>query len=139
MALPLNKIASHTFIALNGEAVAPLSKIDLYSRPGVNSWQAVHLAERGEPFTLRSTVDVLNMEAGETKYLGYGALIGSTTNVFTLHDVDIAAKDNAVLLILDVKKVLLRKFVKMVGHRIVPNSTALLICDWQLVLLDKPA
>lgn len=138
MALPLHKIESHTFIALNGEAVAPLTKIDLYSRPGVNSWQAVHLAERGEPFTLRSTVDVLNMDAGEMLYLGYGALIGSTTEVFVLHDVDIAAKDNAVLLILDVKKVLLRKFVKMVGGQ-VPNSTALLVCDWQLVLLDKPA
>lgn len=134
MALPVNKIAAHRFIALNNESVAPLSKIDLYSRAGVNGLQAVHLGERGEPFTLRSTVDVADVEAGESLYLGYGALIGSTTNEFKLHDVDIALRDNAVLLILDVKKVLLRKFVKMVGG-LNPNSTAMLTCDWQLVLL----
>jgi hypothetical protein len=138
MALPLNKIETHRFISLNGESIAPLSKVDLYSRAGVNGLQAVHLGERGEPFTLRSTVDVANVEAGETLYLGYGALIGSTTEEFKLHDVDIAARDNAVLLILDVKKAMLRKFVKMVGG-LNNNSTALLICDWQLVLLDKPA
>lgn len=136
MALPVNKIVAHRFISLNSESIAPLAKIDLYSRAGVNGLQAVHLSERGEPFTLRSTVDVASMDAGETLYLAYGALIGQTTNQFTLHDVDIAARDNAVLLILDVKKVLLRKFVKMVGG-LNSGSTAMLICDWQLVLLTQ--
>jgi hypothetical protein len=136
MALPLNKIGPHTFIALNGESIAPLAKIDLFSRAGVNGLQSVQLGERGEPFSLRSTVDIANMNDGESEYLAYGALIGTTTDQFTLHDIDIATRDNAVLLVLDVKKVLLRKFLKMVGG-INSNSTCLLVCDWQLVLLTK--
>jgi hypothetical protein len=136
MALPLNKIGPHTFISLNGEAIAPLPKIELYSRAGTNGLQSVQLGERGEPFTLRSTVDVASMEDGEGLYLAYGAMIGATTEEFVLHDVDIELKDNAVLQILDVRKVLLRKFLRMVGG-INSGSTALLICDWQCVLLAK--
>ncbi len=136
MALPLNKIGPHTFITLNGESIAPLAKVDLFSRAGVNGLQAVQLGVHGEPFTLRSTVDLANMNDGESEYLNYGSLIGTTTELFTLHDVDICSRDNAALLVLDVRKLLLRKFLKMVGG-INSNSTCLLVCNWQLVLLSK--
>lgn len=75
MALLINKIGNHEFIALLGTAVPPMQTVVAQSRPGVTGTEFTLTAPKGRPFALVSQVDVASYLEAWNKYTQYRQMI----------------------------------------------------------------
>jgi hypothetical protein len=131
-----NKIGAEAFIHLRGQPLSIAQQAEIYTRAGVNGTQCVTTSERGTPFTMESLVDCADLTAAHNKFRTYQAMIGKSFPEFVQHAVDIAANDNAEVLVLDVRKKLVKSCAVCVGG-FNTSSEALLWCDWDLVLVTN--
>jgi hypothetical protein len=125
-----NSIGSFPFIDLAGPLGLPSSVIALLVRAGVDGQTLVDDGQRGEPFTLRSKLDVASMADGVNEFDGYRGLVGTDPVSLVYQDVDLDGL--ASFSVLGVKMVQLKALVGAVGG-LNPPSGAWLEADWTLV------
>lgn len=138
MALPRNEIGPHRFFHMTGHARVIGDDVELITRPGIDGVQAILTGQRGKPFTLTTYTDAADVAAAHELFLDYSGQRGLTLLPLVIRDIDhSAAPESTRVLVLDVRKVQCRRVPAIVGG-LNPDSQALLICEWQLILIKQP-
>lgn len=129
-----NRIGPFEFIDLAGNPDTVMPQIGLFVRSGVSGLTLVNDGVRGEPFVLRSKVDVETLAAARATYTFYTGLIGAEPQEIIWQDIDLSAEGTR-FSVLKVKQVSCIPIDSATGG-LFPPSLAWLECDWTLVAID---
>jgi hypothetical protein len=127
-------IGDHQFLKLSGNPEAIKERLVLLARPGVSGVAIWKTGQRGEPFTLRSIVDLQDGPSAWSTYLGYCQLIGQEPVDLTWAGMTLTTEKTKVA-VLAVRQVRLIGMLGAIGG-INPPSNALLECEWHLVPVE---
>ena len=131
---PVNRIAEHSFISMQGEATPPRRRLDVESRNGVDGVALWDTGKKGQPFTLTTFVDVADRDAGQDTFGEYLELIeGGLVSIMKAdhgHNID-----GYQVAVLAVDVINLKTTENMIGGLNVADGEAgaTLRCRWQLI------
>lgn len=132
MAFLAQKIGSFEFLSLRGVVMPPRLQIDRpMMRPGVDGVGLWKTGSRGQPFELRSAVDVATVSAGRTLFQSYYQAIGDNPVDLVVDGYNFAAEFWRVA-ILDVRASQVKGIINSAGGTLT-NPLAKLVASWTLI------
>ena len=129
----LDRIASHSFLSLKGSPYWPTERVKPIQREGVDGTAFLLTGKAGKPFTLVSTVDVEDMEAGVNALEQYQSLVGSVCSIL-IGGVNYASR-NKYVMVLDVQQESLHAIGTFTGGLNSPSG-AVLVTRWELLAVE---
>ena len=127
-----HSIGAFQFVNLRGQPGSYAPEIERIVRPGTENAAFRQLGKRGQPFTLQSVVDVLDIASGRTLFSQYTNAISQDPATLIWNDYNFSS-ESLLVQPMQVAILLLERRVKFVGNTITPNPGAWLEVRWDLV------
>ena len=127
-----HSIGAFNFVNLRGQPGSYAPEIERIVRPGTENVAFRQLGKRGQPFTLQSVVDVLDIPTGRNLFAQYTNAISQDPVTLIWNDYNFSA-ESLLVQPMQVAIVLLERRVKFVGNMINVDSGAWLEVRWDLV------
>ena len=139
MALKINSIGQFEFISLAGNPVPPSEQMDgPIWRKGVDGNAVWKTGKRGDKFTLRSKVDMVDLDEARKKFHEYTALQDDDPVVLVKNDYDYNAHEDWKVKVLEVRETVCEARGTSTGG-LNPPSGAFLAAEWDLVAIENQA
>lgn len=130
MALPIFKIGPAQFFSLSDPPQTPSEMAEIIQRPGVNGTGFIKTGKKGEPFDLRSSVDLADKFTANAVAANYHLLEYSGTYDIVFSDVSYSTAGVA-FVVMKVETLEIRTLKRSVGG--LNNGLAWLTARWRLM------
>jgi hypothetical protein len=132
MPILTNSIGIYTFVALSGEPITPVERVEVLTWPGIDYQRYRRSGKGSAPFSMISVVNVLDVDEGRLVLANYAGLAtaGLQKLVYRDHDFD---TDNLRAQVLNVRQLELTNIVQWCGS-FDDTDKAKLVAEWTLSL-----
>jgi hypothetical protein len=128
-----DRIDEFEFIGLHGDPAMLDEQLQVIARAGVDGHAIAKLGKRGQPFSLRSAVDVIDIDDGRDALAAYKELIEQDPVEIVWAGRDLSA-EGWLCKVLAVRQVRLVPVIRSTGRiYATADPCAWLVCQWDLL------